>query len=109
MRPGASDAGNANPCYLYPRDLQGHGPGREGSAEMSNVTIHDVPDDLRVWIREKARSHHQSVSREILELLESMHAGQEDGESFGAKLARIEELCRQCADASFLEDRDDFG
>ncbi len=108
-RPGAPDTGNAIPCYLYPRELQGHGPGREGSAKMSNMTIHDVPDDIRVWIREKARLHHQSVSREILELLESMHAGPEDAESIGAKLARIEELCRHCADVSFLDDRDDLG
>ena len=102
-RPGTPDARNANPCYFYLRDLQGHGTGREGSAEMSDMTIHDVPDDLRVWIREKARSHHQSVSRELLELLASMHSGLEGGESFVAKLARIEELCRHCADASWLD------
>lgn len=70
---------------------------------MSNVTIHDVPDDLRVWIREKARSHHQSVSREILDLLESMQGGPGGGEAFVAKLARIEALCRHCADASWLD------
>jgi plasmid stability protein len=76
---------------------------------MSNVTIHDVPDELRVWIREKARSHHQSVSREILELLESIHGAQQGGDSFVAKLARIEELCRHCADASWLDVTDAGG
>jgi plasmid stability protein len=74
---------------------------------MSNMTIHDVPDELRVWIREKARSHHQSISQEILELLESMQGWHASGETFAAKLARIEELCRRCADASFLDVHDD--
>jgi plasmid stability protein len=70
---------------------------------MSNMTIHDVPEELRSWIREKARTHHQSISQEILGLLATMQPGLESSDSFVVKLARIEELCRHCADASFLD------
>ena len=39
---------------------------------MPNVTLRDVPDDLHSWLKQRAASHHRSVNKEVIALLEGV-------------------------------------
>ena len=42
---------------------------------MPNVTLRDVPDDLHSWLKQRAASHHRSVNKEVIALLENVRGG----------------------------------
>jgi len=41
---------------------------------MPNLTLRDVPTDLHAWLKQRAVSHHRSVNKEIVALLEAVRA-----------------------------------
>jgi plasmid stability protein len=42
---------------------------------MPSVTLRDVPDDLHSWLKQRAASHHRSVNKEVIALLEGVRGG----------------------------------
>ena len=42
---------------------------------MPNVTLRDVPADLHHWLKQRAASHHRSVNKEVIALLEDELGG----------------------------------
>lgn len=38
---------------------------------MSTLTLHDVPDELHVWLKQQADIHHRSVNKEAIVVLEN--------------------------------------
>lgn len=42
---------------------------------MPNVTLRDVPTDLHAWLKQRAASHHRSVNKEVIALLENVRGG----------------------------------
>lgn len=41
----------------------------------NNMSLRDLPDPLLAWLKEQARSHHRSVNREVIAILESVRLG----------------------------------
>jgi len=39
---------------------------------MPTITSHDVPDDLHQHLKQQAKTHHRSVNREVIVLLETL-------------------------------------
>ena len=39
---------------------------------MPNVTLRDVPAELHHWLKQRAASHHRSVNKEVIALLEDV-------------------------------------
>jgi len=42
---------------------------------MPNVTLRDVPADLHYWLKQRAASHHRSVNKEVIALLDDVRGG----------------------------------
>lgn len=42
---------------------------------MPNVTLRDVPAELHHWLKHRAASHHRSVNKEVIALLEDVRGG----------------------------------
>jgi plasmid stability protein len=55
---------------------------------MPNVTLRDVPVGLHSWLKQRAASHHRSVNKEVIALLEEVR----DGGTLPAGRASAEEI-----------------
>ncbi len=42
---------------------------------MANLTLRDVPGELHRWLKKHAKTHHRSVNREVIALLEGLRTG----------------------------------
>jgi plasmid stability protein len=42
---------------------------------VPNVTLRDVPVELHSWLKRRAASHHRSVNKEVIALLEQVRDG----------------------------------
>ena len=42
---------------------------------MPNVTLRDVPVEVHSWLKQRAASHHRSVNKEVIAVLEEVHRG----------------------------------
>jgi antitoxin VapB len=42
---------------------------------MADLTIRGVSDELHAWLKQQARTHHRSVNREAIALIEAVRAG----------------------------------
>ena len=42
---------------------------------MPNVTLRDVPVEIHSWLKRRAASHHRSVNKEVIAVLEEVHRG----------------------------------
>lgn len=69
---------------------------------MPNVTLRDVPTDLHVWLKQRAASHHRSVNKEVISLLEDVRGGTGPV----ARRATAEEIMEVARRASVLPRRD---
>jgi plasmid stability protein len=69
---------------------------------MPNVTLRDVPADLHSWLKQRAVSHHRSVNKEVIALLEDVRG--ETGTP--ARRANAEEIMEIARRASGLPLRD---
>ncbi len=43
---------------------------------MSNMTLREVPGALHAWLKQEAASHHRSVNKEVIALLEKMRGSE---------------------------------
>jgi plasmid stability protein len=55
---------------------------------MPNVTLRDVPIDLHSWLKQRAASHHRSVNKEVIALLDEVR----DNGTLPAGRASTEEI-----------------
>ena len=69
---------------------------------MPNVTLRDVPTELHAWLKQRAASHHRSVNKEVIALLEDVR----DGADTPARRANAEEIMAIARRASALPLRD---
>lgn len=69
---------------------------------MPNVTLRDVPADLHAWLKQRAASHHRSVNKEVIALLEDVRGGAGPA----ARRANAEEIMEIARRASTLPLRD---
>ena len=69
---------------------------------MPNVTLRDVPADLHSWLKQRAASHHRSVNKEVIALLEDVRGGTGPA----ARRANAEEIMDIARRASALPVRD---
>lgn len=69
---------------------------------MPNVTLRDVPADLHSWLKQRAASHHRSVNKEVITLLEDVRGGTDPA----VRRANAEEIMEIARRASALPLRD---
>jgi plasmid stability protein len=69
---------------------------------MPNVTLRDVPADLHSWLKQRAVSHHRSVNKEVIALLEDVRGGAGPAD----RRASAEEIMEIARRASALPLRD---
>lgn len=55
---------------------------------MPNLTLRDVPVGLHAWLRQQATTHHRSLNKEIVDLLEKARGNA----GSGAECATAEEI-----------------
>lgn len=70
---------------------------------MPNVTLRDVPADLHYWLKQRAASHHRSVNKEVIALLEDVRGGTGPA-ARRANAAEIMEIARRASELP-LRDR----
>lgn len=70
---------------------------------MPNVTLRDVPAELHSWLKQRAGTHHRSVNKEVIALLEDVR-GPTDTPARRANAEEIMEIARR-ASALTLRDR----
>jgi len=70
---------------------------------MPNVTLRDVPAELHSWLKQRAASHHRSVNKEVIALLEDVRGGT-GTRALRANAEEIMEIARR-ASALPLRDR----
>jgi plasmid stability protein len=63
---------------------------------MPNVTLRDVPADLHSWLKQRAASHHRSVNKEVIALLEDVR-GRVGATARRASAAEIMEIARRAS------------
>jgi plasmid stability protein len=73
---------------------------------MAALTIRDVPETLRAWLKRQAQEHRRSVNQEVIALLEGLHGGDSAPVSQNPedKVAAIMAISRRCA-ALLVQDR----
>jgi plasmid stability protein len=69
---------------------------------MPNVTLRDVPAELHSWLKQRAASHHRSVNKEVIALLENVRGGT----GTPTRRANAEEIMEIARRASALPLRD---
>lgn len=72
---------------------------------MPTMTLRDLPEDLRDWLKRQAEAHHRSVNKEVIALLESLRSRPERALTQEEKRARIEEISRRSAALPVLDKR----
>lgn len=72
---------------------------------MPTMTLRDLPEDLRDWLKRQAEAHHRSVNKEVIALLESLRSRPERALTQEEKRARIEGISRRSAALPVLDKR----
>jgi antitoxin VapB len=72
---------------------------------MPTVTLRDLPEDLRDWLKCQAEAHHRSVNKEVIALLESLRSRPQRALTQEEKRAQIEEISRHSAALPVLDKR----
>ena len=74
---------------------------------MANLTLRDVPESLRGWLKQQAKRHRRSVNKEVIELLEGVRHGSPvpASENPEIKKAAIMNISRHCAALPVLDAR----
>ena len=76
---------------------------------MPTMTLRDLPEDLRDWLKRQAEAHHRSVNKEVIALLESLRSRPERALTQEERRARIEEISRRSAALPVLDKRSEDG
>ncbi len=74
---------------------------------MKTLTLDDVPEELFDWLKQQANTHHHSVNREIVNLLENLREKAMDNPIITRhqKYAAILEISQRCAALPELDTR----
>lgn len=72
---------------------------------MATMTLRDVPEDLRTWIKDQADAHHRSINKEVIVLLESLRAGGQPAGDRAGRFDRLMAISRHCAALPVLDSR----
>ena len=74
---------------------------------MKTLTLDDVPDELFDWLKQQAHTHHHSVNREIVNLLENLMEKARDNPMITRheKYAAILEISQRCSELQNLDTR----
>lgn len=74
---------------------------------MPTITLRDVPDDLHQRLKQQAKTHHRSVNREVIVLLETLLRKSVDltAPTSEERLSAMMEISRRCAALPELDPR----
>lgn len=71
---------------------------------MPTLTVRDVPEDLHAWIKRQADTHHRSVNKEVIALLDELR-GESASPRPRASADEILSIARRVAHAPALDER----
>lgn len=71
---------------------------------MPDITIRDLPEDLHLWLKQSAASHHRSMNKEVIAALQALR-GAAASSSQRASLADIMAIAHQVASAQEYDAR----
>jgi len=74
---------------------------------MATMTLREVPDELHSWLRQQAETHHRSVNKEVIVLLEKLREKPDEPVELSAeeRFAAMLEISRRCAALPELDPR----
>ncbi len=74
---------------------------------MPTITLRNVPDDLHQHLKQQAKTHHRSVNREVIVLLETLLKKSVDptAPTSEERLSAMMEISRRCAELPELDSR----
>lgn len=72
---------------------------------MPTITLRDVPEELHGWLKKQAKTHHRSVNKEVIALLETLRGCPEPHLSADEKFERLMAISRRCAVLPILDHR----
>ena len=71
---------------------------------MATLTLRDVPDDLHNWLKRQAETHHRSMNKEVLALLETVRS-REPTSRQRMTYEEIMAISKECAALPVLDTR----
>lgn len=71
---------------------------------MADMTLRDVPDDLRMWLEQQAEVHRRAVNKEVIALLEEIRVRKPPSRP-RLSFDEIMEIGRRCAALPTLDVR----